>query len=102
MNMVFVYVTFSSNEEAKKIANHLVRKKFIACANIYPVNAIYPWEGKIVDDNEFVLICKTTEENFEETKKEIEKLHSFSVPCIIKIPVNANEKYFEWVKKEVK
>ena len=102
MNFIFMYITNPTKEEARKIAKYLLKKKLIACANIYPINSIYPWEGKIVDEEEFVLIAKTLESNFEKVKSEVEKIHSYKVPCIIKIPVSSNEKYFDWLKGELK
>lgn len=39
--MVFFYVTNESHKEAKKIAKHLLEKRMIGCANMYPVNAMY-------------------------------------------------------------
>jgi len=102
MDFVFVYITNPTKKEAKKIAKHLLKKKLIACGNIFPINSLYWWQGKIVDDNEFVLIAKTTNTNFEKVKKEVEKIHSYKIPCIIKIPVSSNKKYFNWLKKEIK
>jgi len=102
MNFIFVYITNPTKKEAKKIAKHLLEKRLIACANIFPINSLYWWKGKIVDDNEFVLIAKTSNANFEKVKKEVEKIHSYKTPCIIKIPVSSNKKYLDWLKKEIK
>jgi len=102
MDFVFVYITNPTKKEAKKIAKHLLKKKLIACGNIFPINSLYWWQGKIVDDNEFVLIAKTTKTNFKKVKNEVEKIHSYKIPCIIKIPVSSNKKYFNWLKKEIK
>ena len=32
---------------------------------------------------------------------EVEKIHSYDIPCIIKIPIEANKSYFEWIRNEV-
>lgn len=102
-NFVFIYITNPSKEEARKIAKHLLDKKLIACANIYSgINSLYPWEGKIADEEEFILIAKTLESNFEKVKNEVEKIHSYSIPCIVKIPVSSNKKYFDWLKSKIK
>ncbi len=102
-NFIFVYITNPTKEEAKKIARYLLEKKLIACAVITDdVNSLYWWEGKIADEKEFLLIAKTLEENFEKVKTEVEKIHSYTIPCIVKIPVSSNEKYFEWLRNEVK
>jgi periplasmic divalent cation tolerance protein len=99
---VLVYVTNPSKEEAKKIAKHLLEKRLIACANIYDnVSSLYRWEGKIADEKECVLIAKTTEDKFEAVKDEIEKIHPYKTPCIIKIPVSSNKKFSDWLKGEV-
>ena len=102
MNFIFIYITASTKKEAKKIATHLLEKRLIACANIFPINSLYWWENKIVDENEVVLIAKTKESNFKKVKSEVEKIHSYTIPCIIKIPVNANRKYLDWIKSEIK
>lgn len=102
MNFIFVYITNPTKEEAKKIAKCLLEKKLIACGNIFPISSLYRWEGKIVDENEFVLIAKTIESNFEKVKKEVKEIHSYKIPCIIKIPVSSNKKYFNWLKREIR
>ena len=101
MNFIFIYITNPTKEEASKVAKHLLEKKLIACANIYPINSIYWWKGKITEETEVVLIAKTLESNFEKVKSEVEKIHSYKVPCIIKIPVSSNKKYFDWLKGEL-
>lgn len=101
MSPIIIYITNPTKEEARKIARHLLEKKIIACGNIFSVDSLYWWEGKIADENEFVLICKTLEENFEKVKKEVESIHSCSVPCILKIPVEASDKFLNFLKKEV-
>lgn len=102
MNFVFIYITNPTKKEAKKIAKHLLEKRLIACANIFSVNSLYWWEKKIVDDNEFILIAKTTKESFGKVEREVKKIHSYKIPCIIKIPVSSNKKYFNWLKREIK
>lgn len=102
MNFVFIYITNPTKQEAKKIAKYLLRKKLIACANIFPINSLYWWKGRIADEKEFVLIVKTNGNNFEKVKNEVEKVHSYTIPCIVKIPVSSNKKYFDWLKSEIK
>ena len=101
MNLIFIYITNPTKEEARKIAKHLLEKKLIACGNIFESNSLYNWEGKLADENEFVLITKTTEDKFEDVRKEVESIHSYEVPCIIKLPVTANDKYSDWMKEQL-
>ncbi len=101
-NFVFIYITNPTIKKARKIAKHLLEKKLIACANVFPISSLYQQEGKIVDENEFVLIAKTSEANFKKVRSEVEKIHSYIVPCIVKISVCSNKKYFDWLKNEIK
>jgi periplasmic divalent cation tolerance protein len=100
LSFVFVYVTNPNKKVAKKIAMHLLRKRLVACANIFPIESAYWWKGKIENVKEIVLILKTKKENFNKIKNEIKKIHPYSIPCIIKFDVEANKEYEKWIKKE--
>ena len=47
-------------------------------------------------------MAKTLEKNYKKIKEEVKKMHSYDVPCILKIDAEANESYDKWVKEEVK
>jgi len=97
---MLVYVTCKDVKEAEKISRHLLEKKLIACANYFPVKSMYWWDNQIVDDSEFVLIVKCV--NFEKVKKEVKKVHSYKIPCILKIDAVGNEEYMNWVQSVCK
>jgi len=99
--MIIFYIVCKDSNEAKSISNSLLKKKLVACTNFFPMNSMYHWEGKIVNDNEFVLIAKTSENNKEIVEKEVLKMHSYSIPCIISFKVDANESYLNWLNKEL-
>ena len=99
--MKIFYVVCKNKEEAKKIAKHLLSKKLIACANIFPIESLYWWQNKIIEDKEAVLICKTTE-NFIEVEREIKKIHSYEIPCILNFDVKVNKEYENWAKSVIK
>lgn len=96
-----IYITNPDRKTAKKIALRLLKKRLIACANIFPVESVYWWEGKIENAKEVVLILKT-KENFNKIKNEVKKIHPYSIPCIIKFDAEANKEYEEWLKRETK
>lgn len=99
MNLVFVYITSPDKKTAEKISLHLLKKKLIACANFFPSESFYWWKGKVKKEKEVILITKTTGGNFEKIKREVEEIHPYSVPCIVKIPVSSNKKFFFWLKQ---
>jgi len=63
---------------------------------------LYWWKGKIEDSKEVVSILKTKKENWKSVKSEVEKVHPYDVPCIIKLNVEANESYDSWINSESK
>lgn len=99
--MIILYVTCKSNKEAKKISKLLLKKKLIACANIFPIESMYNWKGKLVEDKEVVLILKAFDKNYKKVEQEIKKLHSYEIPFIGKINVKVNKEYENWTKNEV-
>ncbi len=99
---IFVYITCEGFDEARNIARHLLEKRLIACANIFPVRSLFWWEGKIEECNEFVIIAKTKAEKFKELREEVKKIHSYSVPCICAFVVEeGNKDFLDWIEKTV-
>ena len=98
--MTIVYITCRDEKEAVKISRHLLEKRLIACSNIHPIRSLYWWKGKIQDEKEYAIIAKTIDKNYNKIKKEVSKIHSYDVPCILKIDAEANESYEKWVEKE--
>ncbi|MGC8993291.1 MAG: divalent cation tolerance protein CutA, partial [Candidatus Aenigmatarchaeota archaeon] len=41
------YITFPSKKEAEKVAKSLLEKKLVFYVNIFKINSMYRWEGKI-------------------------------------------------------
>lgn len=100
---LLVFVTCSSADEAKRIARHLLEKRLVACANIVPrVESHYWWKGKLVEDNEALLILKTMARLSEEVRGEIEKLHSYEAPVIEFLSTEMNKKAMQWLDSETK
>ncbi len=97
---VFGYITVSTEESAKKIAEILLTKNLIACANILPgMKSIFKWKGEIVHEEEVVLTVKTIESHTEEITSEVKKVHEYECPCIVFLPIiGGNEEFIQWVK----
>lgn len=101
--MISVYITCKDMQEAKLIAGHLLEKRLIACANIFPVRSMYRWQGKVIDEPEVSMLCKAKKESFERIKEEVRQLHSYEIPCIVALPWHASEDEFrKWVEEETK
>jgi periplasmic divalent cation tolerance protein len=96
---IVVLSTCASPEEAGEIARTLVEKRLAACVNILPaVRSIYRWKDAIEDDQETLLLIKSSRALFDELRAEIERMHSYEVPEAIAIPiVDGLERYLEWM-----
>lgn len=94
--MFTISVTCKNKKEATAIARALLKKKLVACANLWPVGSIYWWKNKLVTSREVVLACKTTTRNVTAATKLIGPLHSYEVPVITVEKVTANKKAIQW------
>lgn len=99
MKFIIVYITHANEAAAKKVANHLIEKKIVACSNIFPITSAYWWNGSINNDEEFVSIVKTKTEHWDLVKETVAEIHPYEVPCIMKIEAEANEAYARWIEK---
>ncbi|XDD49918.1 divalent-cation tolerance protein CutA [Leptospira sp. WS92.C1] len=98
----FVYITTKNEKEALKIGKILVEERLAACANILPkMKSIYHWEKKLTISNEAVLILKTKSALMTELTLRIKSLHSYSVPCVVSLPIlEGNRDYLSWILAE--
>lgn len=104
MSEYLFLVTVGNLDEGKKIARVLVEKKLAACVNIIKnITSIYEWKNKIEEDDENLLLIKTTEEKSELLIKEVIKNHSYDVPECIGFKIEkGSAKYLNWIKKVIK
>jgi periplasmic divalent cation tolerance protein len=100
--MTLVYITCKDEKEARKISMHLLKKRIIVCANVFPIKSMYWWQGKIVNGRETAIFAKTSSKNFDKIVKEVEKIHSYQVPCIIKLDAKSSKKYESWENSEIR
>jgi periplasmic divalent cation tolerance protein len=101
---IIVFCTFPNLEEAKSIAPDLVEKKLAACCTILPqVTSFYSWESKIEENQEILMMIKTSRKCYDQLEKQIKMMHSYSVPEIISVDINQGSKaYFDWIFESTK
>jgi periplasmic divalent cation tolerance protein len=98
-----VLTTAGSEEEAQKIARHLVESRLAACVNIVPhIESVYRWEGKVESAQEWLLIIKTSAERFPAVREAIRQLHSYDLPeCIAVTIEDGSAPYLKWLEDSV-
>jgi periplasmic divalent cation tolerance protein len=100
---VVVLSTCGSKKEAQKIAGDILRRRLVACVNILPVTSYYRWKGKVTVGREYLILAKTRSEAFRKLKVRILALHTYQLPEIVSLKINAGyEKYLNWIDEEVR
>lgn len=102
--MILIFITCKNKKEAEKIGLVLLKKKLAACFLVIPdVSSSYWWLGKIKKASEAILLCKTLSKKFADIELEVKKLHSYTAPIIVTIPISkVNKEYLKWLKTELK
>jgi periplasmic divalent cation tolerance protein len=102
MTQSLLYVTCANEEEAIKIGSTLVEERLAACANVLGrITSIFRWEGKVQRENEIALILKTRSELVDQVTARVKALHSYSVPCVVALPIGAgNPDFLAWIEAE--
>lgn len=98
-----VLTTTASEEEAHKIARHLVERRLAACVNIVAqITSIYRWQDNVEEAREWLLIVKTTVAAFVQVRQVIAELHSYEVPeCLCLNIEDGSPAYLEWIAESV-
>ncbi|NWF51873.1 MAG: divalent-cation tolerance protein CutA [Nitrospirae bacterium] len=101
MNEIVVLITASNEDEAVRIAKSLVENRIAGCINIIrDIRSIYSWRGNIEDEKEVLMVAKTKKGLFDTLIEEVKKLHSYTVPEIIALPIiEGSEDYLKWLKE---
>lgn len=101
MEITLFYITNASKESASKLGHEAIEKKLAACANIFPVQSIFPWDNEMQSEDECVLILKTIPFLKNDLTTFIISRHPYEVPCIINWNVEVNDNYGDWIKQNV-
>lgn len=102
MSHSLIYVTAPSRDEALSLARTLVEERLIACANVLDgMTSVYWWEGRVQQEPEAVMICKTRSDLAEAVITRVKELHSYACPCVVAMPISAgNQAFLAWIDAE--
>ena len=86
-SLCWVYLTCKNEAEARRLARLALEKRLAACANIFPVSSLFWWGGAVRGSREAAVIFKTRASLEKRLVSELERAHSYDVPCIDSLPV---------------
>lgn len=96
---LLIYTTFPTLDDAKKTGRFLVENRLAACVNILPrMTSLYMWDGKLEEGDETVMLVKTTQGRRARALEEIKRLHPFTTPARLVLPVaGGGEDFLAWI-----
>ena len=99
MGFLIVLTTVGSEEQANLLADELVVRRHAACVHMIRVGrTVYRWQGRIFDDNEYLLVAKTTDDEYPAVEATIKELHTYELPEILAFEVKRGEADFlQWI-----
>jgi len=100
---IVVLITTSSTDEAQVIGRALVEGRLAACVNIAPgVRSLFRWQGKVEEQEEALMVVKSRSELLPSIIEAVKRLHSYTVPEVIALPILAgSQDYLAWIDESV-
>jgi periplasmic divalent cation tolerance protein len=103
MQTYLIYITTQDKAQARNIGRYLVESRLAACVNIFDnMNSMYIWQDQFQDDQEAVLIAKTTQARLNDLIEAVKTRHDYECPCIVAMPItDGNPNFLRWIADQV-
>ena len=87
---------------AQSLAHFLIQNRYAACVNIVPkITSIYLWKDEVCEDQEALLLIKTSQQRVGECIEALKDQHPYDVPEMISFPIdtqNSLTAYLQWIQ----
>ena len=100
---MIVLTTCGNDEDAASLSRALVERREAACVNaVRQVASTYRWKGEVQQDQETLLIIKTTAARLSAVERTIRELSKYELPELITLSVAAGgADYLQWIRESV-
>jgi len=97
------FCTCPDDPTARALSEALVRERLAACVNrIARVRSTFLWEGRLQEDEEILLIIKTSADRLATLSARIQALHPYEVPEVVAVGITGgSERYLAWLGQSV-
>jgi periplasmic divalent cation tolerance protein len=101
--MLLVFSTFGSEEDAARVVRTLVEERLIACANLIPgARSIYRWKDGVADERETVALLKTRKQDWAALQSRLHELHPYETPECLAVRIAAGAPaYLAWLEESL-
>ncbi|KXB55494.1 divalent-cation tolerance protein CutA [Lachnoanaerobaculum saburreum] len=95
-----VLTTFENKEQAKPIIDIILQEKLAACIQEMSIQSHYLWKEELCNDNEILVLIKTTNELYKVLEAKLLEIHPYETPEIIRVDIaDGSLGYFSWIKE---
>lgn len=98
-----ILCTCPDEETAARLARGMVENRHAACVNILPsIRSIYRWQDGIQDEQETLMVIKTTSTHFFVIEHWLEEHHPYDVPELVALKAeHVADAYLQWLRQTV-
>jgi periplasmic divalent cation tolerance protein len=98
-----VLTTIGLEDAAEQLAQQLVERRLAACVNIVgPIRSVYRWKGKLENEQEYLLLIKTTGAQTAQLRAALRELHPYELPEYVEFAIDGgSDEYLKWLAGEV-
>lgn len=95
------HTTLPDENSARKMLRDILQARLAACGHAHKILSAYWWEGRLRDEEEWLVSFKTVESRWHALEKAIKDAHPYEVPMILALPVEAlHAPYGDFLQKE--
>lgn len=86
---------------ASDLARTLVEERLAACVNRVDCRSTYRWAGAVHDDDEELLVIKTTDARYDDLRARVEARHPYDLPAIERVETTPTDATAGWIADAV-
>lgn len=102
MDMLAVFTTVATQQQADVLARAAVEQRLAACVQTEAIRSTYRWQGEVVCEDEVRLMLKTDRAHGPALEALLRELHPYELPAIFALPVvGATAEYAAWVRESL-
>ena len=103
MDLLAVFTTVATREQADALARAAVEHRLAACVHIEAIHSCYRWQGEVLSEPEQRLMFKTDAARYAALQALLRERHPYELPAIFALPVSqASADYAAWVSAELR
>lgn len=101
MNCILVYCTFPTPADAERVSRTLLEERLAAGANMFSLDSMFRWQGKIEGRTEAGVIYQAERRFFKRIERRLKQLHPDTVPQIVMWRIkDGYPPFLKWIMDE--